>query len=249
MNAVLPSLINLRKSRKKALAVLVDPDKLSSNEQLLDIAELVVHSGVDLLFVGGSLMLEEHFREAVGVLKSKVKVPVVLFPGSPLQVVPGADAILFLSLISGRNPELLIGHHVLAAPAIRKWNMEVIPTGYMLIDGGRPTSVSYVSQTLPIPNNKPDIAVATALAGEMLGLKCIYMDAGSGAENPISPEMINAVSSEVNLPLIVGGGLRDEKSIQQAFTAGADVVVVGNAIENEPELLFSFSEIKDKNYK
>lgn len=154
-----------------------------------------------------------------------------------MQVSTAADGILLLSLISGRNAELLIGRHVIAAPALRRSGLEILPTGYMLIDGGAPTSVSYMSNTMPIPANKPDIAQCTAMAGEMLGLQVLYMDAGSGAQNPVSAAMIEAVRKSVQLPLIVGGGLRHPESVLNAMSAGADIVVVGTAIEQEPGLL------------
>ena len=167
-------------------------------------------------------------------LKKLTNIPVVLFPGSVLQVSSEADAIFFLSLISGRNPELLIGNHVIAAPYIRKSGLEVIPTGYMLIDSGRQTTASYMSHTLPIPHDKPDIAQCTAIAGEMLGLQVMYMDGGSGAKETISPEMIYAVSRSVKTPLIVGGGIRDKATALRILNAGADVIVVGNALERDP---------------
>lgn len=245
MNHVLELLSGFRKSGKKAIAILIDPDKMKSKESTENLLNLIRHSDIDLVLVGGSLILESNFREVVDDLKKGSNVPIVLFPGSPLQIVPNADAVFFLSLISGRNPDLLIGQHVIAAPLIRKLNMEVIPTGYMLIDSGRATSVTYVSQTIPIPANKPDIASATALAGEMLGLKCIYMDAGSGADHPISVEMISAVRNTIAIPLVVGGGIRNEKQVRDAFMAGADVVVVGTAVENNPEILFSLSEYRN----
>lgn len=245
MNHVLQLLNGIRSSGRKAIAILIDPDKLKSRESTDSLLNLIRHSDIDLVFVGGSLMLESNFGQVVGDLRAKCNVPVVLFPGSPLQIVPNADAVLFLSLISGRNPDLLIGHHVLAAPLIQKMKLEVIPTGYLLVDGGKATSVTYVSQTIPIPSNKPDIASATALAGEMLGLKCIYMDAGSGAEIPISKEMIALVRSSIQIPLIVGGGIRNEQQVKEAFQAGADVVVVGTAVENDPDILFSLSEYRN----
>ena len=166
----------------------------------------------------------------------------MLFPGSPAQLSKHADAVLLLSLISGRNPELLIGHHVTAAPTLKAMGIETIPTGYMLVDGGKPTTVSYVSQTLPIPRDKPGIAACTALAGEMLGLRTIYMDTGSGAEFTVSPEMIAAVRNSVDLPIIIGGGIRDAKTARALCTAGADVLVIGTAFEEDPERIFEMRE-------
>jgi putative glycerol-1-phosphate prenyltransferase len=196
----------------------------------------------DLIFVGGSLLTSARFDECVQRVRELSDRPVVLFPGSPSQLSRHADAVLFLSLISGRNAELLIGHHVTAAPTIKAVGLEAIPTGYMLVDGGRPTTVSYVSQTLPIPHDKPGIAAATALAGELLGLQTIYLDTGSGALRSVSPAMIAAVRGTVNIPLIVGGGIRDTATARALCEAGADVLVVGTAFEQDPELIFAMSE-------
>jgi putative glycerol-1-phosphate prenyltransferase len=178
-------------------------------------------------------LLNDNIKEILPRLRSLLQAPVVLFPGNILQAQHPADGILFMSLISGRNPELLIGNHVIAAPMIRASGMEVLPTGYMLIDGGKPTSVHYMSQTMPIPYDKPEIAACTAMAGEMLGLKLIYMDGGSGAERSISTEMISAVAGATTVPLIVGGGIRHKKQAEAALKAGADIIVVGNAFEND----------------
>jgi phosphoglycerol geranylgeranyltransferase len=225
-----------RQSGKKSLAVLIDPDKanLSDMSALVHACEL---NEVDLIFVGGSLIVGLGLHQMIAQLKSLTKIPVVLFPGSSMHIDFNADAILFLSLISGRNPELLIGQHVLAAPLLKKSELEVIPTGYILVDSGLQTTVSYISNTTPIPFNKPEIAVSTALAGEMLGLQCIYLDAGSGAEKNISSKMIASVNKAIGVPLIVGGGINTAEKAQAAYNAGADVVVVGNAFETHPELL------------
>jgi phosphoglycerol geranylgeranyltransferase len=193
------------------------------------------------VLVGGSLLLEDHFAKVITLLKKKTSVPVVIFPGNNYQVSREADAILLLSLISGRNPEYLIGQHVVAAPQIRESGLEVIPTGYMLIDGGRVSTTSYMTQTVPIPHDKADIAVATAMAGEMLGLRSIYMEAGSGARNSISVEMLKAVKSAVKIPVIVGGGIRTPEQAEELSTAGANMIVVGNILEKQPELLMEIS--------
>jgi putative glycerol-1-phosphate prenyltransferase len=174
-------------------------------------------------------------------LKASTEVPVVLFPGSVYQLDGQADGLLLLSLISGRNPEFLIGHHVTVAGRIKRLGLPTVPTGYLLIDGGRPTSVSYMSGTTPIPADKPPIAAATALAGEQLGLKLIYLDAGSGAQNPIPASVIRAVREEVDLPVVVGGGIRSEQAAREALRAGADLIVVGTALENDPEWLHRLS--------
>lgn len=244
MNVFLERLCDLNRSGKKALAVLIDPDKMQDEKRLIALLELVNHSGADFVFVGGSLLVEDNFHDCLRLIKSHSKIPVILFPGSPSQVSPEADAILFLSLISGRNPELLIGQHVIAAPLLKKMNIEIVPTGYMLVDCGRPTTASYISHTLPIPYNKPEIAAATAIAGEMLGLKCLYMDGGSGADKAISTEMIQEVCSSVSLPLIIGGGIRNEVQARAVYAAGADLIVVGTAFEEEPELLFAMAQSK-----
>ena len=184
--------------------------------------------------------MEDTLEYCLSLLR-RSSIPVILFPGNPLQISSNADALLLLSLISGRNPELLIGHQVLAAPELKRSKLEIIPTGYMLIEGGKLTSVNYMSQTLPIPSDKTDIAVSTAIAGEMLGMKLIYLEAGSGATEPVSVNMIKKVSDNVDLPVIVGGGIRDAKAASERCRAGADIIVVGNGFEDEPSLVFEVS--------
>ncbi len=227
---------------RKLLAVLIDPD-FGQDEALLErTVQNACMAKADLIFVGGSLLTSTSFNHCVQRVQELSDRPVVLFPGSPAQLSAHANAVLFLSLISGRNPELLIGHHVAAAPTIKALNLEAIPTGYMLVDGGKPTTVSYVSQTVPIPHDKPGIAAATALAGELLGLRTIYMDTGSGAQRTVSPEMTAAVRANVALPIIVGGGIRDAATARALCDAGADVLVVGTAFEEDPERIFVMSE-------
>ncbi|HMZ45938.1 MAG TPA: geranylgeranylglyceryl/heptaprenylglyceryl phosphate synthase [Chitinophagaceae bacterium] len=222
--------------RKKSFTVLIDPDKV--NEQSLDkLVMLAVDAKVDYFFVGGSLVISNHLDDCIKQLKAKCSIPVVLFPGSPSQVSKYADALLYLSLISGRNPELLIGQHVVSAPFVKKSGLEIMPTGYMVIDGGAPTTVSYISNATPIPSDKNDIAVCTAMAGEMLGMKLIYMDAGSGAKRPITESMIEKVASNIESPLIIGGGIIDAEKAYRNCSAGADVIVVGNAIEKDTSLI------------
>lgn len=228
---------NLRQEGEKRLAVLIDPDKADGTDYLNQVLDVVNRCGIELVFFGGSLLSKYQLDDHIRTIKSMTDARVILFPGSSLQVTPEADALLFLSLISGRNPDLLIGQHVIAAPMIRQHNLEALSTGYMLVDGGRPTTASYISGSLPLPADKPDIAACTAMAGEMLGLQHIYMDAGSGAMNPVSPEMIKAVRRVVDVPIIVGGGMRSVDQTVAAATAGADVVVVGNAAEKDPSLL------------
>ena len=234
---VLTMLQQQRKTNgRKLFALLIDPDQVSK-EEAESLRDTCLSLAVDLIFVGGSLMTGYHLHEVISVMKSQSEIPVVLFPGSNLHIDHDADAILLLSLISGRNADLLIGQHVVAAPLLKKSPLEILPTGYILVDSGIQTTVSYISNTTPIPYDKPSIAACTAMAGEMLGLRLMYLDAGSGAAKPISPRMIYAVRQAIDLPLIVGGGLRTPEMIHDALTAGADVVVVGNVIEKNPELL------------
>ena len=225
-----------KKQGHKQIAVLLDPDKATGN-QTGHICQLASDSKVDFIFVGGSLLTNGNLASCIKKIKSSCDIPVVHFPGNNTHIDSHADAILFLSLISGRNPDLLIGNHVNSAPIIRENNLEAIPTGYILIDSGRPTSALYMSNTLPIPADKPDIAACTAMAGEMLGLKMIFMDAGSGAGIPISEEMISTVRRSVELPLIVGGGIRTPEKAFLNCKAGADMIVVGNIIEKDPSLI------------
>lgn len=232
-----------KQQQKKLLAVLIDPD--STNEQKLqEICERCNAVGADLILVGGSLITNGFWESSIKLIKQCTQIPVVLFPGNILQVHPDADAILFLSMISGRNPDLLIGKHVLAAPGLKKSGIEVIPTGYMIVDGGNITSVMYMSNTTPIPHDKNNIAACTAMAGEMLGLQIIYMDAGSGANNPISASMISDVANAVSSPIFVGGGIRTAQQAINAWQAGATVVVVGNAIESDASFIESLAEAK-----
>ncbi len=204
---------------------------------MTSLARLCMEAQADYLFVGGSLLTDHQVDACVRHFRQACNIPVVLFPGSPLQVTSQADALLYLSLISGRNPELLIGQHVVSAPLVKASGLEVISTGYMIIDGGVPTTVSYMSGSAPIPADKPDIALCTAWAGELQGKHVIYMDAGSGARNPVSMEMIGKVSSNIGIPLIVGGGLCTPEQVYESCKAGADIVVVGNAIEKDPMLV------------
>ena len=242
MGEVLHVIETAKAKGRTLLAVLIDPDFGQDEARLERTVQNACMAKADLIFVGGSLLTSATFDRCVSLVKKWSDRPVVLFPGSPAQLSQHADAVLFLSLISGRNAELLIGHHVTAAPTIRAMGIEAIPTGYMLIDGGKPTTVSYVSQTLPIPQDKPSIAAATAIAGELLGLRTIYMDTGSGAMHTVSPEMIAAVRKSVDLPIIIGGGIRDARTARALADAGADVLVVGTAFEEDPERIFVMSE-------
>ncbi|MBM3403289.1 MAG: geranylgeranylglyceryl/heptaprenylglyceryl phosphate synthase [Bacteroidetes bacterium] len=221
---------------EKLFALLIDPDKVQG-ASLSRLIRKTKKGGVDLYFVGGSLISNISHESIVQTIKKESNIPVVLFPGNSLQIDPAADALLLLSLISGRNAEMLIGKHVMAAPYIKASKLEVIPTGYMVIESGRPTSVSYISHSHPIPADKDDIAACTALAGEMLGLDLIYLDAGSGAMNPVPTNMIKAVHEAVKIPIVVGGGIRTADQAATACFSGADVVVVGNAIEENESLI------------
>jgi phosphoglycerol geranylgeranyltransferase len=230
------SFIQLRQTKRKAFAVLIDPDKVSTY-QVQHLASLCNENKVDYVFLGGSLMVTNHLDECIETFKVHSDIPVILFPGSPSQVSRYADALFYLSLISGRNPELLIGAHVTSAPFVKASGLEILSTGYMVIDGGKPTTVSYMSHSAPIPHDKDDIALCTAMAGEMQGKHVIYMDAGSGAKQPISESMIQLVSMNTGIPLIVGGGIIDPEKAYNNCKAGADVIVVGNAIEKDDSLI------------
>lgn len=235
-SAVYSGLLDRKKTGKKSFALLIDPDKTSA-ASLRNVVNLANEAAVDYFFVGGSLVVTDHLDACVLQIKTQSNIPVLLFPGSPSQISRHADALLYLSLISGRNADLLVGQHVISAPFVKKSGLEIISTGYMVVDGGVPTTVSYISNATPIPADKPDIALCTAMAGEMLGKKIIYMDAGSGAKKAISEEMITAVAQSIEVPLVVGGGIRTPEKAYLNCKAGADVAVIGNAIEKDLSLL------------
>ncbi len=234
------SLLQAKQQQQKKFVVLLDPDKLRLSN-IDEVLRLACDANVDYFFVGGSLIISDMMDQCIKIIKATCDIPVILFPGDISQVNHNADAILFLSLISGRNADLLIGKHVVSAPLLYKSPLEIISTGYMLIEGGQSTTASYISGTFPIPADKSDIALCTALAGEMLGLKLIYMDAGSGAQNAIPEDMIATVSEHISIPLIVGGGIRTPEKALANIKAGADVIVVGNAIEKNPSLIAEIS--------
>jgi putative glycerol-1-phosphate prenyltransferase len=235
-SAIYNSLTERKQQGKKSFAVLIDPDKVndSNMDQLI---RLAVDAKVDYFLVGGSLVISNYLDECVQQIKQNCTIPTILFPGSPSQVSKYADALLYLSLISGRNADLLIGQHVISAPVVKQSGLEIMPTGYMVVDGGAPTTVSYISNAAPIPADKNEIAMCTAMAGEMLGMKLIYMDAGSGAQRAITESMIQKVASCIEVPLIVGGGIIEPEKAYLNCKAGADVIVVGNAIEKDPNLI------------
>ena len=230
------SILGRKKQGKKSFAVLIDPDKVN-DVQVLELIGLANSADVDYLFVGGSLVVSDYLDQCVQLIKQNTSIPVILFPGSPTQISKHADALLYLSLISGRNPELLIGQHVVSAPIVKQSGLEVMSTGYMVIDGGAPTTVSYISNASPLPSNKNEIAMCTAMAGEMLGMKLIYMDAGSGAIKAINESMIQKVAGCIQVPLIIGGGITTPEKAAANCKAGADVIVVGNAIEKDASLI------------
>jgi len=222
----------------------MDPDKYEPDD-IKKLKEIKPEHLPDFILVGGSLT-SVHPDELIINIKKNLDIPVVLFPGSLLQITSQADIILFLSLISGRNPDLLIGNHVIAAPHLKQMDIEIISTGYILINCGTKTSVEYMSQTNAIPSSKTDIVVATAMAGEMLGLKLIYLEGGSGASHPVPPAIIKAVRDAVSVPIIIGGGLRNPEDIKKAYDAGADMVVLGNGYEEDPCLLEEATRIRDE---
>ena len=229
-----------KKKKQKMFAILIDPDK-QNLDQLTELVETANKNKVDFFFVGGSLLTNDSLNQCVSTLKKLSNIPVVLFPGNAMQVCGEADAILFLSLISGRNAEMLIGKQVITAPIVKASKLETLATGYMLIESGKPTTASYMSNTTPIPHDKDDVASCTAMAGEMLGLKLIFMDGGSEAKNPISLSMINKVSSSINIPLIIGGGIDSGQKAVENCKAGADIIVVGNSIEKNQNLIEEIS--------
>ena len=234
------SLLSLS-GNKKTLSLLIDPEE-TSVEKLPELIEAASLAGVSIIMVGGSLV--SHSAEPLlKAIRSICSIPVLLFPGNPSQLSTNADGLLLLSLISGRNPEFLIGNHVVAAKFLKSSSLEIIPTGYLLIENGGTSSAEYMSNTKPIPVNKPDLVVSTAIAGEMLGLKLMYLEGGSGAAGIIPPRIITAVKQNINVPLFVGGGINSATDLKRVFDAGADVAVVGNAVERDPKKLMEFAGV------
>ena len=243
---LLQELIQKKTEGIRSFVVLIDPDKIDSTESLTNLVRLCMENRVDYFFVGGSFVTNNHIPMVVHTIKKLTSIPVILFPGSNLHIDLNADAILFLSLISGRNPDFLIGQQVLAAPILKNSQIEVMPTGYILIGDNNHSTVSYMSNTTPIPSDKNSVAACTALAGEMLGMKIIYMDAGSGAEKPVPGKMIKKVSNTIESPLIIGGGLNSIEKITTAIRSGADTIVVGNGIEDNQQLLVEIADYLQK---
>jgi putative glycerol-1-phosphate prenyltransferase len=234
----------LFRSGKKVFALLIDPEK-HTRQTLAGTLDIAARSAVDLVLIGGSLT-SRPIDETIETIREALSVPLILFPGNLLQLSGKADGILLLSLLSGRNPEYLIGNHVLASLYLKRSGMEIIPTGYLLIDGHHLSSVEYISNTRPIPANKAEIVVATALAGEQLGLKLIYLEAGSGADTRITEEVVAQVKQNISIPLIVGGGIRTPEDIRQLYKAGANCVVVGTAVEQDESILPSLAAVKEE---
>ena len=223
---------------KNAIAVLIDPEKYTDTSQLIAFLQKVNAARPNFIFVGGSTVTSHDFNQCIKTIKSKTTIPIIIFPGASHQISDQADAILFLSLLSGRNPDYLIGHHIRAVDELEKMEIEIIPTAYLLIDGGRKSAVEYVSQTNPIPADQPNIVRKTALAGKFQGKKVIYLDAGSGAINV----------NNLNMPLIIGGGIRSIEGVAKAHDAGANIVVIGNKIEDDIDFLLDIANYtKEKN--
>lgn len=240
---VLAGLLREIDRRGALYLVLLDPDGPGPDENAR-LAEAAASAGADAILVGGSLSLRARTADTIRAVKTAVDVPVIIFPGSIGFVAPGADAVLFLSLVSGRNPELLIGEHVKAAPLVRELGIEPIPTAYMLVESGATTSVEFMSGTRPLPRNKPDIAMAHALAAQYLGMRIAFLDAGSGADRPVPAEMVSAVSRFVSIPVMVGGGIRTPETARDLVRAGAKLVVTGDVIERggDAGLLAAFAD-------
>jgi phosphoglycerol geranylgeranyltransferase len=242
-----PTIQKKFQSENKQFAVLIDPDKYTLKE-IQQLVHLAKKNAVDYFFFGGSLLTRDQQDQFIKEIKATCDIPLILFPGNHFQINPHADGILFLSLISGRNPELLIGKHVVAAPYLKASNLEIIPTGYILVDGGNRTTVAYMSNTSPIPADKNEITVCTALAGELLGMQVIYLDAGSGAQKPVPASMITQVKKHISVPLVVGGGICTPEQAQTACRAGADIIVTGNAIEKDKSLIAELSRVIHQDY-
>ena len=236
--------LNLKQSVEKKGAgfiVLIDPDK-KNDGKIIELVENANLNGADAIFVGGSIMMDSFYNERVKKIKSISNIPVILFPGGVNQINKYFDAILFLSLLSGRNPHYLIGEQVLAAPIVKDLGIETIPTGYLLIDGGSSTSVEYISGTKPLPPHRPDLLVGHALAAQFLGMKMIYLECGSGAQRRIPNETLKIVSNEIDIDVIVGGGIKTPEDANQLVNSGASFIVIGSAIENSKESIYEFAK-------
>ena len=238
--SVFDSIVNVIKKKGACYVTLIDPDN-KNDDLIASQVEMANRSDVDVIFVGGSLIMDGKANERVRIIKELSRVPVVLFPGGVNQITPDYNAILFLSLLSGRNPHYLIGEQVISAPIIKDLGLEAIPTGYILLDGGAVTSVEFMSGTRPIPMEKKDIVASHALAGQYLGMKLIYLEAGSGAKNPITSEIIKIVSNFISIPIIVGGGISSPETASRMVKAGASIIVIGTAIEKNLSSMIDFA--------
>lgn len=239
MSKIYSYILKSRRKGRKLFAVLIDPDKFNP-----DVVREANRNRVDLIFIGGSGLRKEKFHACIRTVRRLSRIPLVIFPGGREQVSEKADALLLLSLISGRNPDYLIGEHIRAARQLRRSRLEILPTGYILVDGGILYSTRRVSKTIPIAIRNTSLAVSTAMAGELLGMKLIYLEAGSGAKSPLKPAMIRAVRRTIRVPLIAGGGIDSARKAQQAWRAGADIVVAGNAIEKDINLLHQIASAR-----
>jgi len=239
--SVYQKLINIKEKKGAGFLVLLDPDRLSIPE-IVELAKKSEEGGADGFLVGSSLLLSSRFDESIKQIRSNVNLPVIIFPGNANQVSRYADAILFLSLISGRNPHLLIGEQVKAAPMIKEFGLEPIPTGYLIIESGKATSVQFMSDTQPIPKDKPDIAKAHALAAEYLGMKFVFLEAGSGAESPVPDLVTREIRDFISIPIIVGGGIKEPDAAYRKVKCGASFVVIGNALEKDDSIIKEFAE-------
>ena len=237
------NLLNTIKVKGAAYLILIDPDNINE-EKLTKFIKHCADSGVDGFLVGGSLLVDGDMEGCIKIIKKNCSLPVIIFPGDINQIYKTADAILFLSVISGRNPEHLIGKHVLAAPLIKKTGIEPLSTGYMIIESGTTTTAQYMSGSIPIPGDKPEIAAATALAAEYLGMKLIYLEAGSGAQQPVPDEMIKAVAQNCTIPVIAGGGITTPDTARRKVKSGAKIIVTGNFFQSEDNwaLIKDFAE-------
>ncbi len=234
MKTIYNQIVNSRHVNKKLLAILIDPDKIDLSA-IKNISEKINQSPATHIFVGGSSFSGNHLDDLILTLKQNTNLTIILFPGNPSQISDKADGILFLTLLSGRNPDYLIEHHINAVPILKKTNLEIISTGYLLIESGSETAVERVSKTKPLSISNPEYILQTSQAGELLGNKLIYLEAGSGAKNAVPLEIISLISKNINVPLIVGGGIRSLSEIEKAHQAGADLVVIGTAFENDSD--------------
>ncbi len=233
---------NLRLDDKK-LAILIDPDKVDE-EKLMQFFNAKGIEKVNYILVGGSLLFN-NLDHTLKTIRKQTNLPLIIFPGNAFQISSRADAFMLLNLISGRNPDFLIGHHVMAAPQLKKCNIPILSTGYMIFDCGKTTSVQYMSNTTPLPDHKPDLAVATAMAGEMIGMQQLYLEAGSGADHPVPVDIVKSVAEAVQIPVIAGGGIRSAAQAQSLWQSGANMIVVGNGVERNPDFISDLVRVRD----